>query len=142
MGSCQVLPLQPRVDLEAMAMKALYIPQSFSITGVSPSLVGILPLCRDAFGVFYSPIRLDVEMKVYSTFHRSPELKICHQMQFSDISKIPLFFWRREYLLLCRGYSQCILSPDDRTLINSEKIYRTYFLLYFYLYVILFPPSG
>ena len=46
----------------------LHIPQSFSITGTSPSdclvsypghsLVGVLTLCRGAVGVFYSPSRL------------------------------------------------------------------------------------
>ena len=43
----------------------LHIPQSYSITGASPSdclvsylghsLAGVLLLCRDAVGVFYSP---------------------------------------------------------------------------------------
>ena len=47
----------------------LRIPQSSSITEISPSYclklyqdirlaVGVLPLCREAFGVFYSPSRL------------------------------------------------------------------------------------
>ena len=46
----------------------LYIPQSSSITGTSPSdclesypghlLGGVLPLCRGAVSVFYSPSRL------------------------------------------------------------------------------------
>ena len=48
--------------------EVLCIPQSFRITGTSPSdflvshpghsLMGILPLCRGAVGVFYGPIRL------------------------------------------------------------------------------------
>ena len=69
-GSYQLLPLQARVDLGAMGIKGvLRIPQSSSITGTSPSdclvlypghsLVGVLPLCRGAVGVFYSPSRLD-----------------------------------------------------------------------------------
>ena len=49
----------------------LQIPQSFSVTGTSPSdcLVsylghsfggeGVLPLCREAVGVFYNPSQLD-----------------------------------------------------------------------------------
>ena len=49
----------------------LLIPQSSSITGTSPldclvsylghSLGKVLPLCRDAVGVFYSPSRLGKE---------------------------------------------------------------------------------
>ena len=58
-----------KIDLGAMAMKrALRISQSSSITGTSPSdclvsylghsLGGVLPLCREAVGVFSSPSRL------------------------------------------------------------------------------------
>ena len=65
-GSYQVLPLRARVDLGAMAMKGYStFPQGSSIAGTSPSdclvsypgqsLGGILPLCRGAVGVFYSP---------------------------------------------------------------------------------------
>ena len=65
-GPYQMLPRQARVDLGAMAMKELCIPQDSSITGTSPSdcLVSspghmfggrVLPLCRGAVSVFYSP---------------------------------------------------------------------------------------
>ena len=66
-----MLPLWARLDLGAMDGNEgeLHIPQSFRITGTSPSdcLVsypghslqgweeGILPLCREAVGVSYSP---------------------------------------------------------------------------------------
>ncbi len=70
-----MLPLRARVDLGAMAMKGsdgnegvLRIPQSSSIAGTSPSdclvsypghtLGVVLPLCKGAVGVFYSPSRL------------------------------------------------------------------------------------
>ena len=61
------------------------IPQSPSITWISPSdclvsypgnsLVGVLPLCREAVFVFYSPSRLG-KMK-YSSFHGSTALQSC-----------------------------------------------------------------
>ena len=69
-GPYQVLPLRPKVDLGAMAMKEYSpIPHSSSITEASlscclvsyaeHSLGGVLPFCRDAVGVFYCPSRLD-----------------------------------------------------------------------------------
>ena len=66
--TCQVLPLRARVNLGTMATKGYStFPQSFSIAGTSPSdclvsyqgrvffLGGVLSLCRETVGVFYSP---------------------------------------------------------------------------------------
>ena len=65
-GPDQVLPRLALVNLEAMAMKGDHVSQSPIITGTLPldCLVsyqdthwGVLPLCRRAVGVFYSPSR-------------------------------------------------------------------------------------
>ena len=63
-----MLPHQARVNLGAIAIRVLCIPQISIITGASPSgslvsylghsLEGGLLLCRDAVGVFYSPSHL------------------------------------------------------------------------------------
>ena len=52
-------------------------------------------------------------MKGYFPLPRSPELESNHQMQFSVISRIPFFFC----LFFLQGYSQCILSLTDRTIL-------------------------
>ena len=64
----QVLPHGARVDVGAMAMKgctvfpkppALLGPHQTFVSYPGHSLVGgVLPLCREAVGVFYSPSRL------------------------------------------------------------------------------------
>ena len=72
----QVLPLRARVDLAA---KGTPHPPSSSIAGTSPSdcLVsypghslrgGVLPLCREAVGVFYSPSRLGKKTFLFIIF--------------------------------------------------------------------------
>ena len=62
-----MLPLRARVDPGSNGNEGvLCIPQSSSTAGTSPSYclvsytrwVGVLPLCREAVGVFYSPSRL------------------------------------------------------------------------------------
>ena len=64
-GPYQVLPLRARVDLGAMAMKGYSaFPKAPALLEPSPSdclvsypghsLGGVLPLCREAVGVFYS----------------------------------------------------------------------------------------
>ena len=63
----RVLPFLARVDEGAMALKG-YFSQSTSISGTSPSdclvsykghsFVGVLPLSREAVGVFNGPSRL------------------------------------------------------------------------------------
>ena len=65
MGPYQVLPLRARVDLGAMAMKGYStfpkLQHSWNLTirlfsVISRTLVrGVLPLCRGAVSVFYSP---------------------------------------------------------------------------------------
>ena len=69
-GPYQVLPGRARVDLGAMAMKGSFVfPQSPSIywnliirlfSVINRTLIGegVLPLCRGAVSVFYSPSRL------------------------------------------------------------------------------------
>ena len=68
--------------------------------------------------VLASPVRLDLRViirKGYFTLCRAPELEPHHQMQFNVIFRT-LSFWGREgVLLLCRGYSQRILSFANRT---------------------------
>ena len=49
---------------------------------------------------------------------RSSELEPHHEMQFSVMPKTPILVWVSP---LCRGYSQCILSPADRTLFVSNR---------------------
>ena len=79
---------------------------------------------KDLFNPFNRPgqeltlwIRMDLgvmAMKGYSTLPKLPELKPYHQMQFSVISRTPLFFGGGEILSLCRGYSWYIESPVSR----------------------------
>ena len=63
MGPYQVLPIQARVDLEAMTVKGYSaFPQTPAIrlySVITRTLIGrVLPLCGDVAGVFCSPIRL------------------------------------------------------------------------------------
>ena len=67
-GPYHVLPLRVRVDLETMSIKDYSIFPKAPLTGASSSdclrsypehtLFGVLPLCRVAFSVFYSPTRV------------------------------------------------------------------------------------
>ncbi len=81
----------------------LHIPQSSSITGASPSdcLVlypgGVLLLCRDAVGVFYSPSQLgpshpteDINKQYVSKKKEEdmPALKIMHIHQYENSKTI------------------------------------------------------
>ena len=63
-GPYQMLLLRVKMDLGPMVMKRYSIfPWSLAIRLFNIILmtldVGVLPLCRDAIGVFYSPTRLD-----------------------------------------------------------------------------------
>ena len=69
-GLYQVLPLRVRVNLETMAMKGhSNFPKAPSdglvsyLGHLSWSEVGVLPFCRDAVGVFYSPNLLGWKLK-------------------------------------------------------------------------------
>ena len=54
-------------------------------------------------------------MKEYSTLPRVLKLEPHHLIQFSVITRTPLFSGM-DVLSLCREYSQTILSPTDKTL--------------------------
>ena len=114
-----MLLLRVSVDLGAF-------PQSSNITGTSPSDclvshsghslgVGVLPLCRGAIGVFYSPSRLDKDMNwmiwvltyIYIERERGGmrEKERCDMIfflnEFSDASYITQIWWRCPW---CNGY--------------------------------------
>ena len=110
-----MLPLRARVDLGANGNEGvLRIPQSSSIAGTSPSdclvsypgysLAGVLPLCREAVGVFYSPSRLGKEMREISSTvgitgkrltlfqgHALSSVKYCHWMFMQTYPLFPVY---------------------------------------------------
>ena len=61
----QVLPRRARVDLGAMAMKecSVFTIRRFSVISRSLIAWGVLPLCRCAVSIFYSPSRLGKQKK-------------------------------------------------------------------------------
>ena len=70
-----MLPLRARVELGAMAMKGYSAfpkapaPSDFLVSYPGHSLGGgVLPLCREAVGVFYSPSRLGNQTTVIVLF--------------------------------------------------------------------------
>ena len=88
--------------------EVLRIPQSSSITGTSPSdcsvsytrtlVGGVLPLCRDAVGVFYSPSRLGY---IHSCRRLSENLKSRQIPRYGlRTEKNGTWGWRRYQLLL------------------------------------------
>ena len=86
-----------RVDLGVMAIKGvLCIPQSSSITGTAPLLftvisriligVGVLPLCRDAVSVFYSPIDWTIHrVKYKNSFFSDNSMYLASALSFQII---------------------------------------------------------
>ena len=58
-----MLSLRARVDLKAMEIKHYWCLTIRLLNAITRTLVGgVLPLCRDAVRVFYSPSRLDLKM--------------------------------------------------------------------------------
>ena len=94
--------------------------------GYSPGRLlgeGVLTLCRNAVGVFFSPSQLGCRSLsgrrikgVDSTLSRAAELETHCLMLFSFIPRTP--FLGRGVLLLYRKYIWLILSPTDRALMN------------------------
>ena len=100
------------------------------------SAEGILPLCREAAGVFYSPSRLS-----------NPDLELHHHMQVCVISRTPLFGKRKG----CRWYLHHILSPSNRavSLLAELPIFKITWDIYFVFSVLHLkqswsppPPAG
>ena len=76
MGLCQVLPLLARVDLRAMSVKGYSaIPKAPALPEFHESYCfvtypgtslsgGVLPICKDAVGLFYGPDRLGFQIHI------------------------------------------------------------------------------
>ena len=84
----------------------------------------ILPLCRDAVGIFYSTSRLTLpfwvgvdldimSMKGYSTIPRSPDMDFFHQTQFNVITISPwpshIYIYIYIYINMCVCVCVCVV---------------------------------
>ena len=77
----QMLPLQARLDLGAMAMKEYSAFSKVPASYPGHSLGGVLPLCREAVGVFYSLSRLGNTSNVINTHVSVDRLKLYIEVQ-------------------------------------------------------------
>ena len=73
-------------------------------------------------------------MRVYSTFHRSPELIPYYQMHTQDTP-----FLEGGGFALSRGYNQHILSLVDRAIYIAMGFYGRYKKQYIYIGAFLLP---
>ena len=128
-GPYQVLPIRTRMYLGAMVIKGYSaFPKAHGLlelqlfSAISRTLVGwVLPLCREAVDVFYSPNRLG---QLWRGTSYSPCLPILSISNKCSSVYIPWesSFWGEGVNPFC-GYSHRILSPTDgASLIFSMNI--------------------